>query len=111
MVRKAEDWVKKSIWVPRIRFSSPPEGLRKMRIIPQMTITEIKCGAYSTVWTTRLNLWNRSWLIIKDRIMGMGKLHSRLNRLMSTVFLIIRQQVGELKNRWNQYQPTHSLPK
>ena len=48
---------------------------------------------------------------MRDRIMGMGKLHSRLNRLMSTVFLIIRQQVGELKNRWNQYQPTHSLPK
>ena len=44
-------------------------------------------------------------------MMGMGKLHSRLYRLMSTVFLIIRQQVGELKKRWNQYQPTHSLPR
>ena len=45
MVRKAEDWVRKSIWVPRIRFSRPPVGLRKMRIIPQMIMVEMKWGA------------------------------------------------------------------
>ena len=43
-------------------------------------------------------------------MMGMGKLHSRLNKLMSTVFTIIRLKVGALKKRLNQYQPTHSLP-
>ena len=47
---------------------------------------------------------------MRDRIMGMGKVQSRLYRLMRTVFLIIRTQVGELKKRWNQYSPTHSLP-
>ena len=48
--------------------------------------------------------------MMRDRMMGMGKVHSRLYRLMRTVFLIIRTQVGELKNRSNQYRPTHWLP-
>ncbi len=34
--------------------------------------------------------------------MGIGKLHNRLYRLMSTVFTIMRPQVGELKKRLNQ---------
>ncbi len=31
--------------VPAIRLIRPPEGLKKILIIPQMTIVEIKCGA------------------------------------------------------------------
>ena len=31
-------------------------------------------------------------------------------RLSSTVFLIMRTQLGAVKNRSNQYRPTHSLP-
>ena len=46
----------------------------------------------------------------RDKMMGMGKLHSRLYRLSSTVFLIMRTQLGAVKNRSNQYRPTHSLP-
>ena len=51
-----------------------------------------------------------SLIHIWDRMMGMGKLHSRLYRLSSTVFLIMRTQLGAVKNRSNQYRPTHSLP-
>ena len=43
-------------------------------------------------------------------MIGTGKLHSRLYRLSSTVFLIMRAQLGELKNRTNQSIPTHLLP-
>ena len=110
MVRKAALSERKSTLVPRIRFSRPPEGLRKILIIPQMTMVEMKWGAYSTVCTTRLNFAKRSWLMHRDRMMGMGKLHSRLYRLSSTVFLIMRTQLGAVKNRSNQYRPTHSLP-
>ncbi len=60
MVRKAEASVKKSTLVPMMRFRRPPDGLRKMRSIPQMTIVEMKCGAYSTVCTVRLKRVNRS---------------------------------------------------
>ena len=54
MVLKALDSVKKSICVPSSRLIRPPEGLRKMRIIPQTTMMEMKWGAYKTVCTTRL---------------------------------------------------------
>ena len=54
MVRNALDSVKKSICLPINRLIRPPEGLRKMRIIPQTTMMEMKWGAYSTVCTTRL---------------------------------------------------------
>lgn len=73
-------------------------------------MVEMKCGAYSTVCTTRLSLWNRSWFSASARMMGTGKLHSRLYRLSSTVFLIIRPQLGEEKNSSNHSRPTHSLP-
>ena len=48
--------------------------------------------------------------MISERMMGMGKLHSREYRLMSTVLRIMRLQVGALKNRWNHFRPTHVLP-
>ena len=44
-------------------------------------------------------------------MMGTGKLHSSPKRLISTVFFIIRQKVGALKNRVNQSKPTHRLPR
>src|SRR5699024_176542 len=110
MVRKAEDSVRKSMLVPRIRLIRPPDGLRKMRIMPQTTMMEMKCGAYSTVCTTRLYFLNRTWLMHRDRMMGMGKLHSRLYRASRKVFLIMRAQVGAVKNRSNHSRPTHSLP-
>lgn len=44
-------------------------------------------------------------------MMGTGKLHSRPKTLIATVFFIIRQKVGALKNRVNQSKPTHRLPR
>ena len=81
-----------------------------MRSMPQMIMVEMKWGAYRTVWTTLLSLWKRSWLRARARMMGTGKLHSRLYRLSSTVFLIMRQQLGEVKNSSNHSNPTHWLP-
>ena len=110
MVRNIEAWLIKSMLVPKIRLMRPPEGLKKMRSMPQMIMVEIKCGAYSTVCTTRLSFWKRSWLSASARMIGTGKLHSRLYRLMSTVLTIMRPQLGEEKNRSNHSNPTHSLP-
>ena len=45
------------------------------------------------------------------RMMGTGKLQSRLNRLSRTVFLIILPKFGAVKNCSNHLKPTHSLPK
>ena len=33
------------MFVPSSRLMRPPDGLRKMRIMPQMIIVEMKCGA------------------------------------------------------------------
>ena len=49
--------------------------------------------------------------MMRERMMGTGKLHSRPKTLMSTVFFIILQKVGALKNRTNQSKPTHRLPR
>lgn len=94
MVRNAALSERKSTLVPRIRFSRPPDGLRKILIIPQMTMVEMKWGAYSTVCTTRLNFAKRNWLMHRDRMMGMGKLHSRLYRLSKDGVLDHAHTVG-----------------
>ena len=80
-------------------------------ILPDKYVLKCNHGcAYNIVCTSRLYRRNRSWLIIKDRIMGIGNVHSKLYKLMRMVFRIILQQLGELKKRLNQYKPTHSLP-
>lgn len=75
-----------------------------------MTMVEIKCGAYSTVCVALLNFRNLIWFNISAKMMGIGKLHNRLNRLSSIVFFIMRPKVGAVKKRENHSSPTHSLP-
>ena len=75
-----------------------------------MITVDRKWGRYVMVWVTFLNFMFRTSFSINARMMGIGKLHKRLNKLRSTVFLIILPKVGALKKRQNHSSPTHSLP-
>ena len=83
MVRKAEEKSMKFKFAGAPRnwarvLISPPVGERNILSIPQSTITEIKCGAYITVWVTRWNFLFFNWFIKRDSTMGIGKVHSML---------------------------------
>jgi len=78
---------------------NPVLGERKSSIIPHMTTTEIKFGAYVIVWTVLRNLRDGTEFNNNAKIIGIGNPASNEYKLNENVFPIICQADAELKNR------------